>query len=110
MFDTENDDAVDEIYTHSLRECAAATPEAVKILKEMMKDTRCKPIDRIKAAATIIEQGDRWQNLRLEERLADLEKRINLRAGDLLPEDEDEDEDELLDREQLPLIPYKNAL
>ncbi len=107
MFDADAENAtVSDIYTHSLRECAAATPEAVRILKEMMKDTRCKPSDRIKAAATIIEQGDRWQNFRLEERIADLERRIKLRAGDLLAGDEDE----LLDREQLPLIPYKNAL
>jgi hypothetical protein len=93
MFDTDyavTDDAVNDTYTHSLRECAAATPEAVKILKQLMKDTRCKPIDRIKAAATIIEQGDRWQNFRLEERIADLERRIKLRAGDVLPEDADE--------------------
>jgi hypothetical protein len=56
----------------------------------MMRDSRCKLSDRIKAASIIIEQGDRWQNHRLEERLADLERRINLKAGDLLPDDENE--------------------
>lgn len=102
----DTDAQISGIYTQALRECAAATPEAVECLKLMMRDVRCKPLDRIKAAATIIEQGDRWQNLRLEERLADLEQRINLRSGDL----SSEDEDELLIGEQLPLIPCENAV
>lgn len=105
--DTENA-RIDGIYTQALRECAAASPEAVECLKLMMRDTRCKPSDRIKAASIIVEQGDRWQNLRLEERLADLEQRINLRAGDL--PFEDEDEDALKDRELFTLSSYENVL
>jgi len=67
------------LYTYGLRNCAIATVEATDFLRKTLRDEDAKTADRLKAAQIIIDQGDRWQNQRLEVKLAELEKQLKAR-------------------------------
>lgn len=89
------------IYTHGLRTAAFAAVEAVGLLREAVRDKEAKLSDRIRAAAMILDQGDRWQNLGIERRLTELERRLASRVGELGADENDyvvinrrEDEDD----------------
>lgn len=79
------------LYTYGLRNCAIATVEATDYLRQVLRNDDAKTTDRLKAAQIIIDQGDRWQNQRLEVKLAELEKQLRARLED---EANQEDEEE----------------
>lgn len=80
------------IYTYGLRTCAVVSVEAIEVLRTAINDRSCKMSDRLKAASIVLELGDRWQNLRLEEKITELERRLAMRTGDDPSEEDDEDE------------------
>lgn len=88
------------IYTYGLRMCAIATVEAVEVLRDAIRDKNCKMSDRIRAAAIIMEQGERWQSFRLEEKITELEQRLAMRASALPGRDDEEEDEEREDEEE----------